>query len=140
MKYFLYKEDKVLGATSANGTLQMAHDIALCLGVKDYNIGQTGFDDFTPQNLKYKLVNGKIILNPDFEAEQAQKEREARITEIKTKLIELDNKTIRPLRAGEQNKLDELEAQAEILRQEMKSLELEESSEIEEMGGLSLED
>ena len=53
------------------------------------------------------------------EDEKGQERREARIAEIKAELIELDNKTIRPLRAGETEKLAELEKQAEGLREEL---------------------
>lgn len=54
--------------------------------------------------------------------EKAREENTKRIAEIKVELIELDNKTIRPLRAGETEKLKELEEEAEKLREEMQSL------------------
>ncbi len=54
--------------------------------------------------------------------EKAREENTKRIAEIKVELIELDNKTIRPLRAGETEKLKELEEESEKLREEMQSL------------------
>jgi len=61
-------------------------------------------------------------LNSDFEQEQAQKEKQARIKEIKAELDELDLKSVRPLRAGETERLATLEAQAVALRQELQEL------------------
>ncbi len=40
---------------------------------------------------------GKLVINPDYEAEQAEKERIAHIKEIKTQLDELDKKRIRAM-------------------------------------------
>lgn len=40
---------------------------------------------------------GKLVINPDYEAEQAEKERIAHINEIKTQLDELDKKRIRAM-------------------------------------------
>lgn len=40
---------------------------------------------------------GKLVINPDYEAEQAEKERIAHIKEIKTQLFELDKKRIRAM-------------------------------------------
>lgn len=39
----------------------------------------------------------KLVINPDYEAEQAEKERIAHIKEIKTQLDELDKKRIRAM-------------------------------------------
>lgn len=40
------------------------------------NYVTTEFEDYSPTNNKYKYENNKIILNPDFEQEQAEKEAE----------------------------------------------------------------
>ena len=52
-----------------------------------------------------------------------EKEKQARITEIKAQLDELDKKTIRPLRAGETERIDELENEAIKLRAELWDLQ-----------------
>lgn len=88
----------------------------------------------------YTIKDYELVSMEEFNKQKLQEEQEQRIAAIKQELIEIDAKTMRPLRAGEQDKLDELEAQAETLRQEMKDLELEETQEFEEIGGLSLED
>lgn len=54
--------------------------------------------------------------------EKAEQKKLARIEEIKEELAELDAKSIRPLRAGETEKLEELETQAEKLREELHKL------------------
>ncbi len=51
------------------------------------------------------------------------KKKENRKAEIKSLLYDIDMKSIRPARAGETAKLQELEAEAEILRAELKELE-----------------
>lgn len=86
------------------------------------------------------IQDNKVIINPDYGNQQLILAKQQRIAAIKQELIEIDAKTIRPLRAGEQDKVNYFEAQARTLRQEMKSLELEETQEFEEIGGLSLED
>lgn len=48
-------------------------------------------------NSYYLYKNGEFVLNPDYEAEQAAKEREARIEEIKTELENIDKQKIRAM-------------------------------------------
>ena len=50
------------------------------------------------------------------------KKKEIRISEIKSELNEIDMKSIRPARAGETGRLEELESQAEKLRLEFEKL------------------
>lgn len=61
-------------------------------------------------------------LNPDFEQEQAEKAKLIRIREIKALLDVVDQKSVRPLRAGETDRLAQLEAQAVELREELAEL------------------
>lgn len=61
-------------------------------------------------------------LNPDFAEQQEEKARQARINEIKFALDELDLKSVRPLRAGETDRLAQLEARAVELREELQGL------------------
>lgn len=88
----------------------------------------------TPEEVEWlEKYNGKgfvlteegFNINPDYPKELEKAETQARIDEIKAELIELDSKTIRPLRAGETEKLQELETQAEELRKELQKLERE---------------
>jgi hypothetical protein len=73
MIYFIFKNDIVYGCAESEGLIS---DIALANNVEDYEIGQTEFEDYTPSNNRYILDNGEIVLNPNYEAEQEQKERE----------------------------------------------------------------
>lgn len=77
--------------------------------------------------------DGVPLINPSYETEQAQRDAEYRIEEIKTALYELDLEAIRPLRAilaGTQTdedleKIKEIETKAKELRikiQPLKSL------------------
>ena len=73
MIYFIFKNDIIYGCAESEGLIS---DIALANNVEDYEIGQTEFEDYAPSNNRYILDNGEIVLNPNYEAEQEQKERE----------------------------------------------------------------
>lgn len=73
MIYFVYKNDKVYGCTEFE---ELIEDIAIANEISEYFVGQTEFEDYTPNNNRYLLDNGEIVLNPNYEAEQAQKEKE----------------------------------------------------------------
>ena len=71
---------------------------------------------------------GKLVINPEYEAEQAEKERIAHIKEIKTQLDELDKKRIRAMcEPSEYAKgvswLEYYNEQARELRAELQELE-----------------
>ena len=51
-----------------------------------------------------------------------EREKQKRISEIKSELQNIDMKSIRPARAGETGKLEELESQAEKLRLELSGI------------------
>ena len=59
------------------------------------------------------------LANPPPTAEQVKATRTA---QIKAVLIELDSKSIRPLREGDADRVADLKAQAEALRKELGSL------------------
>ncbi len=69
---------------------------------------------------EYVLDGDEYVLNDAKHQEKQIKQR--RIEEIMQELDALDLKTIRPLRAGETSKLEELEVQACALRQELHEL------------------
>lgn len=88
----------------------------------------TDYADYTPANTKYTYENGQILLNPAYEAEQAEKSRLARIEEIKQELSELDKKRIRAMcEPSEYTKgvswLKYYNRQAQSLRTELQQLE-----------------
>lgn len=67
----------------------------------------------------FKVENNKLIditSSEEYKNKQAQIQKEQNNLEIKTKLDELDRKSIRALRANETLKLAELEAEAVELR------------------------
>lgn len=79
---------------------------------------------------KYIYQNGEIVLDPDYEAKQAQKAKEEQRKTLTEQLDALDLKCIRALRAlqagvgtpADTERLAVLEAQAEELRQQLVSL------------------
>ena len=64
------------------------------IGSKYENMITTEFADYTPSNNKYVYDVGSnaIILNPNYEDEEAEKARQARIAELKEQLKVLDEK------------------------------------------------
>jgi len=76
----------------------------------------------------FKIGNteAKEITKKEYEKiekeKQALREKEERKQEILLKLNEIDNKSIRVLRTNDSERLDDLEAQAEILREELRKL------------------
>jgi hypothetical protein len=73
MIYYVFKENKVYGATEFE---ELTNDIALINNLEEYEVGATEFEDYHPSNNKYVLADGEIVLNPNYEEEIAQKERE----------------------------------------------------------------
>lgn len=66
------------------------------------------------------VVCGMIMVDGAFA--DPQPEVNPRIAEIQAALAEIDAKTIRPLRAGEMDRVAELELQAKALRDELSNL------------------
>ena len=87
MIYYLFKNNTVFGSTENE---ELIKDIAISLGVEDYEVGTTEYEDYSPNNNKYILENGEIILNPNYEAEieQAEKERIANIALTRADVFE----------------------------------------------------
>lgn len=79
---------------------------------------------------KYIYQNGEIILDPDYEAKQAQKAKEEQRKTLTEQLDALDLKCIRALRAlqtgisteEDVNKLRAFEEQAEEIRRQIQEL------------------
>ena len=88
--------------------------------IKAENLIQIEISEEIFKNIeKYEFKNGEIVLIENFEILKA---KEARKEEILNQLKEIDNKSIRALRADEQERLNELEAQAVELRKELQEL------------------
>ena len=88
--------------------------------IKAENLTQIEISEEIFKNIeKYEFKNGEIVLIENFEILKA---KEARKEEILNQLKEIDNKSIRALRANEQERLNELEAQAVELRKELQEL------------------
>lgn len=85
------------------------------------------FDEIEETDIEYTLYNGKYLTPAELEQAQKQNQRE----ELIKQLDDLDLNAIRPLRAiqagtgtqDDTDKLEELEAQAEQIRAELRELE-----------------
>ena len=83
MKYYTIQDDNLLIAETRQA-LERFYDKVLELP-NDYEQG------------KYIVVDGELVLNPDWEEEQKRKAIEEEITSIKYQLKELDGKRIRAI-------------------------------------------
>ena len=79
-------------------------------------------DEIFKNSEKYIYQNGEIVLNPNYEIEQAAYSKTIRAKEIKDELNKLDLKSIRAIRANEETKIAEFEAIAKNLRNELSNL------------------
>ena len=71
---------------------------------------------------KYIVVDGELVLNPNWEEEQKQKEIKKRKQEILNLLDKLDLKSIRAIRANDTEYINKYEEEAEALREELRNL------------------
>ncbi len=89
------------------------------LDSKLYNI-----DKCEETDKDYVLDGDSYVLKDDiWEEKQAKIEIQKKIEEIKSKLNDIDLKSIRPARAGETERLAELELQAVELRKQLSELQ-----------------
>lgn len=85
-------------------------------------------DEIMISEVPFKMgeLEAKKITKKEYEKiekeKQALEEKEQKKQEILLKLNEIDNKSIRAMRTNDSERLDDLEAQAEILREELKKL------------------
>lgn len=77
------------------------------------------------------IVDGQVIVNPNYEQEQLIKQKQEQIEEIKEELNELDLKSIRSIRANETDRISQYEQEAQTLRDELNEL-ISEIKELEE--------
>ena len=77
------------------------------------------FQIFEPEQLSDEDA---LKLGARTQEEIDEREKQKRISEIKSELHKIDMKSIRPARAGETERLEELESQAEILRLELSGI------------------
>lgn len=113
MYYVFIENDKINGIGQCE-----------CLNENIQNIVVTEevYNAIASDKLLYIWDGTDVVLNPNYEQEQAEKEKQERIKEIHAELDALDLKSVRPLRAGETDRLAVLEAQAVELREELQEL------------------
>ena len=85
-------------------------------------------DDY--EDGKYIIVNNELVLNPNWEEEQAEKEKQKMISDIKAQLAEIDLKRIRAVCENEikdettqQTWLEYYNRQIKELRQQLETLQ-----------------
>lgn len=71
---------------------------------------------------KYIVVDGELVLNPNWEKEKEQQEIKKRKQEILNLLDKLDLKSIRAIRANDTEYINKYEEEAEALREELRNL------------------
>lgn len=114
MTYYIFVED---GKLNGCGQCRIVNE-----EVQNIEVNEEVFNAYVEDSDLYIWDGENIVENPDYEAVKERERKDARIAEIKEELAELDLKSIRPIRAGETERLAELEAQAVKLREELKEL------------------
>lgn len=112
----MIKYAKILDEKTGLCEVTFSADAEFCksIGMSELDVKKSDIDN------SWYLAE-KCLMKTD--EEKINEKNTKRIAEIKAELIELDNKTIRPLRAGEMEKLEELEKQAEALRAELQNID-----------------
>jgi hypothetical protein len=71
---------------------------------------------------KVVVQNGELVLNPNYEKEEKEKQKQKRKQEILKLLDELDLKSIRAIRASDEEYIEKYEQEAIVLREELREL------------------
>lgn len=108
MRYYTIQNNNILTAETRQA-LERFYDNVLELP-EDYEQG------------KYIVVDGELVLNPNWEEEKEQQEIKKRKQEILNLLDKLDLKSIRAIRANDTEYINKYEEEAEALREELRNL------------------
>lgn len=92
--------------------------------MKHFKDPKTGAVFAYEDGVDQKYIRPGLVLMTDAELDsiREQNEQEKRIAQIQAALADIDARTIRPLRAGEMDRVAELEAQAKALRDELNDI------------------
>lgn len=127
MFYINIKHGKINGGSEHNNSRFWTDDyFQLEVTEDEYNAIISEQDKYL-----YDAKTNSITENLEYESEQAEKAKLIHIEEIKAQLNAIDIKTIRALRAGEIEYLNQYEAQAIELRQQLKDLGVSDDSELD---------
>lgn len=91
-------------------------------GVENLEVSEDVYNAYGAEPERFVYSDCEIVKNPEYESLLEQKQKTERIQEIKQQLYDLDIKTIRALRAGETDYINQYETQAEELRVELQNL------------------
>jgi hypothetical protein len=118
LKYIIFRNDNNL--SEGRGECPLSGD------VYSVEVTQEIYDGFAHCKYIGNPETKTVELNPDYETILLELEKENRKFEILAELERLDFKSIRALRIGEIDRLVELENEAQVLREELAELNMEE--------------
>jgi hypothetical protein len=121
MTYYIFIEDgKINGAGQCE---------QLTKGILSYEVSEEVFNNYHENFNKYVFSEGKIIENPNYEAEKEQQQKQARMEEIYEELDALDIKRVRAICENEvkdtqsgETWLEYYNNQVTALREELQNL------------------
>ena len=120
--YYIYIEDEKINGCGTCPSLNSE--------TTNFEVSKTVYENVVENREKYMWdkTTQTIITNPNYEQEQAQKEAEQKIEELKLKLEELDKQRIRALcepsnRTDDQTWLEYYNEQIIEIRKELQSLQ-----------------
>ena len=106
-----------------NNTEIMGKGQCPCSGVDIFSVEIT---EEVYNNLEHYMYDGTaVVLDPDYEKKERQKEIRAEIEQIKEDLNALDLRSIRAIRANDTEYIAQYEAQAQAMREQIQELEKE---------------
>lgn len=86
MQYYIIHNENIMIANTPNPLI--AYGLPVQELPEDYEYG------------KYIVVDGELVLNPNWEEEQAEKEKQAKIAEINSKIEELEKESVHDVLYG----------------------------------------
>ena len=118
MNYYLFY-DKNLEQFNGAGQCECLND-----EIENVAVTEAQFNKFVNEPYAYVYSEGKAIVNPNYEADKQKALNKAEAEEIKMQLNDLDLKSIRAIRANDQEYIERYETEAAELRQRLRELEL----------------
>lgn len=120
MYYYIYIEDEKINGCGTCPSLNSE--------TTNFEVPKTVYEKVVENQEKYIWDGSNIVINPNYEQEQAQKEAQRKIEELKLKLEELDKQRIRALcepsnRTDDQTWLEYYNEQIVNIRKELQSLQ-----------------
>ena len=117
MNYLQVANNKIIGIS-----VGCYYEKGINYPIEEVEVSGEIYNAYIEDKDKVIYSNGEIVLNPNYEADKAEKEKQDRILQIKNELNNIDLKSIRALRANDTEYIQRYETEALALREELHNL------------------